>query len=193
MVLSAQATDVSVNKATAPLFTIADTPREDAGAGRGAAAPTTSRPSASYRTKAKNVIALSQLLVEQHGGTGAATTARRSRRCPASGARPPMWCSNVAFGQPTIAVDTHIFRVANRTGLAPGKTPLEVEARAREDRARRAIKRDAHHWLILHGRYVCIARKPRCARCVGARALRSIREQNAGRRVSRSPSTSFMP
>ena len=117
-----------------------------------------------YRTKAKNVIALSKILLEAHGGEVPAVR-EALEQLPGVGRKTANVVLNTAFGQPTVAVDTHIFRVANRTGLAPGKDPLEVEARLVKFTPTEFLQ-DAHHWLILHGRYVCIARKPRCPACL---------------------------
>jgi endonuclease-3 len=163
VVLSAQATDKGVNKATAPMFEIADTPEKmvELGAAR---LTRYIKTIGLFRTKAKNVIALSKALVEQHGGQ-----VPRERDAlealPGVGRKTANVVLNVAFGQPTIAVDTHIFRVCNRTQLAPGATPLEVETRLNRI-VPDTYRLNAHHWLILHGRYVCIARKPLCPRCV---------------------------
>jgi endonuclease III len=167
VVLSAQATDVSVNKATEALFAVADTPEKMLELGT-ARLTDYIRTIGLYRTKAKHVIALSRILVEEHGGKVPATRGALEA-LPGVGRKTANVVLNVAFGQPTIAVDTHIFRVANRTGLAPGKTPFEVE-RGLEAIVPRRFLRGAHHWLILHGRYVCVARKPRCESCV-VRAL----------------------
>lgn len=163
VVLSAQATDASVNKATEPLFERADTPQKMLELGEAKLADYI-RTIGLYRTKAKNVIALSRILVEQHGGAVPRTRAALEA-LPGVGRKTANVVLNVAFGEPTIAVDTHIFRVANRTGLAPGKTPLLVEE-GLERIVPARWKQHAHHWLILHGRYVCIARKPRCEVCV---------------------------
>ena len=163
VVLSAQATDVGVNKATGPLFKAADTPRKMLALGE-ARLKDFIKTIGLYNAKAKNVIALSRILVEQHGGeVPSERTALEA--LPGVGRKTANVVLNIAFGQPTIAVDTHIFRVGNRTGLAPGKTPLEVETKL-ERVTPEARKRHAHHWLILHGRYVCKARKPDCWRCV---------------------------
>lgn len=162
VVLSAQATDVGVNKATKPLFAVADTPRKMVALGEEGLIRYI-RTIGLFRTKAKNVIRLSQILIDQHGGE-----VPRSREAlealPGVGRKTANVVLNTAFGEPTIAVDTHVFRVANRTGLAPGKTPLEVET-GLEKRVPARWKHDAHHWLILHGRYVCRARKPDCPVC----------------------------
>jgi len=163
VVLSAQATDKSVNLATAKLFPIANTPRQMVALGV-AGLEDYIRTIGLYRNKAKNVIALSRLLIERHGGEVPA--AREAlEQLPGVGRKTANVVLNVAFGQPTIAVDTHIFRVANRTGLAPGKDPLEVEHKLVKFTPAEFVH-DAHHWLILHGRYVCLARKPGCAKCV---------------------------
>ncbi len=162
VVLSAQATDAGVNKATERLFRIADTPERmlELGEERLREAIKTI---GLFNTKAKNVIALSRALVEGHGGTVPRDRAALEA-LPGVGRKTANVVLNVAFGEPTIAVDTHVFRVANRTGLAPGKTPAAVE----EELLRRTPKRwlrHAHHWLILHGRYVCKARTPLCPTC----------------------------
>jgi endonuclease-3 len=160
--LSAQATDVSVNKATKALFEDVDTPDKMVALGEDAL-KTHIRTIGLFNTKAKNVIALSRMLIDEHGG---AVPANRDalERLPGVGRKTANVVMNVAFGAETIAVDTHIFRVANRTGLAPGKTPLAVEA-GLEKVTPRLFRRHAHHWLILHGRYVCKARRPECWRC----------------------------
>ena len=163
VVLSAQATDASVNKATEPLFERADTPQKMLALGE-AKLTDYIRTIGLYRTKAKNVIALSRILVDQHGSAVPRTRAALEA-LPGVGRKTANVVLNVAFGEPTIAVDTHIFRVANRTGLAPGKTPLLVEE-GLERVVPSRWKQHAHHWLILHGRYVCIARKPRCEVCI---------------------------
>jgi endonuclease-3 len=163
VVLSAQATDVGVNRATEPLFRIADTPETMLALGEERLIQFI-RTIGLFRTKAKNVMALSRILIEQHGGM-VPQTRDALEALPGVGRKTANVVLNVAFGEATIAVDTHIFRVSNRTGLAPGKTPLLVEEgleRIVPDR----FKRGAHHWLILHGRYVCVARKPRCEICV---------------------------
>jgi len=163
VVLSAQATDKSVNLATAKLFPVARTPQEMVALGEERLAEHI-RTIGLYRTKAKNVIALSRLLIERHGGRVPAERAALEA-LPGVGRKTANVVLNVAFGEPTIAVDTHIFRVANRTGLAPGKDPLAVEERLLKFTAEE-FRLHAHHWLILHGRYVCTARKPRCPECV---------------------------
>src|SRR5881398_4048242 len=165
VVLSAQATDVGVNKATPALFAIADTPQKMLGLGEERLTEMI-RTIGLFRTKARNIIALSRMLIEQHGGT-VPRDREALEKLPGVGRKTANVVLNVAFGEPTIAVDTHIFRVGNRTGLAPGKTPLEVE----QGLLRRVPERylvDAHHWLILHGRYVCQARRPLCGQCAVA-------------------------
>ncbi|MBK7898129.1 MAG: endonuclease III [Azonexus sp.] len=163
VMLSAQATDVSVNKATARLFPLAPTPAALLALGEEGLAEAI-RTIGLYRSKARHVIATCRILLEHHGGE---VPARREalEALPGVGRKTANVVLNTAFGQPTIAVDTHIFRVANRTGLAPGKTPLEVEKRLLRTTPAE-FRQDAHHWLILHGRYVCKARKPECERCL---------------------------
>ncbi len=163
VVLSAQATDVSVNKATRPLFEKVKTPEAMLALGE-AKLKGYIKTIGLYNSKAKNVIALSRILTEQHGGQVPASR-EVLETLPGVGRKTANVVLNIAFGQPTIAVDTHIFRVGNRTGLAPGKTPLEVETKL-EKVVPEARKMHAHHWLILHGRYVCKARKPDCPACV---------------------------
>ena len=165
VVLSAQATDTGVNKATPALFALADTPAKMLALGEERVVELI-RTIGLFRTKAKNLIALSRILVEQYGGEVPHDRAALET-LPGVGRKTANVVLNVAFGEPTIAVDTHIFRVANRTGLAPGKTPLAVEM-ALEACTPAQYKRYAHHWLILHGRYVCTARKPDCPNCVVA-------------------------
>jgi endonuclease-3 len=163
VVLSAQATDASVNKATVELFRIADTPARMVALGE-AGLKQHIKTIGLYNSKAKNVIALSRALVEQHGG--AVPRAREALEAlPGVGRKTANIMLNTLYGEPTIAVDTHVFRLANRTGLAPGKTPRAVEDRLVKLVPER-YKRHAHHWLILHGRYVCTARKPNCPACV---------------------------
>jgi len=163
VVLSAQATDAGVNKATPALFAAADTPAKMVALGEDTVRDLI-KTIGLFRTKAKNVVALSRILVEQYGGE-----VPRSREAlealPGVGRKTANVVLNVAFGEPTIAVDTHIFRVGNRTGIAPGKNPLEVELQL-EQVIPAEFMRHAHHWLILHGRYTCLARKPRCELCV---------------------------
>ncbi len=163
VVLSAQATDASVNKATEPLFRIADTPAKMLKLGE-AKLKDYIKTIGLYNTKAKNVIALSRILTEEFGGQ-VPEDRETLQKLPGVGRKTANVVLNVAFGQATIAVDTHILRVGNRTGLAPGKDPLAVELQL-EKRVPEKYKRNAHHWLILHGRYVCKARKPECPRCV---------------------------
>ncbi len=161
--LSAQATDVSVNKATRGLFQEADTPEKMLALGEGRLKEHI-KTIGLFNTKAKNVMALSRILIEEHDGQVPRDRAALEK-LPGVGRKTANVVLNIAFGEPTIAVDTHIFRVANRTGLAPGKTPLAVEL-ALEKAVPAARKLHAHHWLILHGRYVCKARKPDCPACV---------------------------
>ena len=163
VVLSAQATDAGVNKATPALFAAADTPEKMAALGE-ARVQELIKTIGLYRTKARNVVALSRKIVEEHGGAVPRTRAALEA-LPGVGRKTANVVLNVAFGEPTIAVDTHIFRVGNRTGLATGRTPLEVETRLEQVVPER-FKRHAHHWLILHGRYVCVARRPLCGSCV---------------------------
>jgi len=163
VVLSAQATDASVNKATEPLFRLADTPQKMVALGEERVTELI-RTIGLFRTKARNVIALSQRLVAEHGG--AVPGSREALQAlPGVGRKTANVVLNIAFGEPTIAVDTHIFRVGNRTGLATGRTPDEVE-----DVLNRVVptayRLHAHHWLILHGRYICIARRPMCPACL---------------------------
>ncbi|MEY2802460.1 MAG: hypothetical protein RL513_2045 [Pseudomonadota bacterium] len=162
VLLSAQATDVGVNKATRKLFPVANTPQAilDLGLER---LERFIRTIGLYRTKARNLMAACRILVDQHGGEVPGTR-EALEALPGVGRKTANVVLNVAFGQPTMAVDTHIFRVSNRTGLAPGRNPLEVE-KALERRVPQAYAVDSHHWLILHGRYVCQARKPRCWEC----------------------------
>lgn len=162
VVLSAQATDVGVNKATGPLFKVADTPEKMVALGE-AKVRDYIKTIGLFNTKAKNVIKLSRLLIEEHESAVPRDRAALEA-LPGVGRKTANVVLNVAFGEPTIAVDTHIFRVGNRTGLAPGKTPLEVEI-GLVKRTPEKWKLHAHHWLILHGRYVCKARKPDCAAC----------------------------
>ena len=163
VVLSAQATDASVNKATAPLFKIADTPEKMLKLGE-AKLKGYIKTIGLFNTKAKNVIRLSEILVKEHGSEVPADR-EVLQTLPGVGRKTANVVLNIVFGQPTMAVDTHIFRVGNRTGLAPGKTPLDVELKL-EKRVPEPYRLHAHHWLILHGRYVCKARKPDCPVCV---------------------------
>lgn len=163
VVLSAQATDAGVNKATPALFAVADTPEKMIALGESALRDHI-KTIGLFRTKAKNIIALSKKLVAEHGGM-VPPLREALEALPGVGRKTANVVLNIAFGEPTIAVDTHIFRVGNRTGLAPGKTPFEVESRL-ENVVPAAYKRHAHHWLILHGRYICTARRPSCENCV---------------------------
>lgn len=163
VILSAQATDKGVNKATARLFPVAETPQAILDLGeeglRGYI-----RTIGLFNTKAKNIVKTCAILVDEHDGQ-----VPRERKAlealPGVGRKTANVVLNTAFGEPTVAVDTHIFRVSNRTRIAPGKTPLEVEKKLLRFLPREFLK-DAHHWLILHGRYVCIARRPQCANCI---------------------------
>jgi len=163
VILSAQATDKSVNRATRPLFKKADNPHSLRKLGV-AGLETFIKSIGLYRTKAKNIIATCGILIDQHAGE-----VPRNREAlealPGVGRKTANVVLNIAFGEPTIAVDTHIFRIANRTGLAPGKDPLAVEQKLLKFTPDE-FKQHAHHWLILHGRYVCIARTPRCGDCL---------------------------
>ncbi len=163
VVLSAQATDVGVNKATTELFKVADTPAKMVALGE-AKLRDTIKTIGLYRTKAANVVRLSKMLLAEHGGD-VPTDREALEALPGVGRKTANVVLNVAFGQPTIAVDTHIFRLGNRTGLAPGKDPRAVEA-ALVAIVPEQYLRHAHHWLILHGRYVCTARNPKCEACV---------------------------
>ena len=163
VVLSAQATDASVNKATPALFEVADTPEKMLALGE-ARLQDYIRTIGLYRTKAKNIIKLSEMLIAEHAGE-VPRTREALQRLPGVGRKTANVVLNVAFAEPTIAVDTHIFRVGNRTGLARGATPDQVEARL-EKVVPAHYKLHAHHWLILHGRYTCMARKPNCPACV---------------------------
>ena len=163
VVLSAQATDAGVNKATPCLFKLADTPEKMAKLGEPRVRELI-KTIGLYRTKAKNVIALSRQLIAAHGGQ--VPHDRESLEAlPGVGRKTANVVLNIAFGEPTIAVDTHIFRVGNRTGLAVGKTPLEVEMKLMQVVPKRYLLH-AHHWLILHGRYTCLARRPLCEKCL---------------------------
>jgi endonuclease III len=176
VVLSAQATDVGVNRATAPLFKQVQTPAQMVALGE-ARLKDFIKTIGLFNTKAKNVIALSEILVREHGGQ-----VPRDRdvleQLPGVGRKTANVVLNVAFGEPTMAVDTHVFRVSNRTGLAPGKTPLEVETKLLKV-VPPEYGRHAHHWLILHGRYTCMARKPLCPTCI-VRDLCAYKEKTPG-------------
>jgi endonuclease-3 len=163
VLLSAQATDVGVNKATRRLYAVANTPAAMLALGEEGLADYI-KTIGLYRTKAKNVIATCRILLEQHGGE-VPQQREALEALPGVGRKTANVVLNTAFGQPTIAVDTHIFRVANRTRIAPGKDVREVEEKLLKV-VPREFRHDAHHWLILHGRYVCKARKPECARCL---------------------------
>jgi endonuclease-3 len=163
VVLSAQATDASVNKATAPLFKIADTPEKMVKLGE-AKLKGFIKTIGLFNTKAKNVIRLSEILIKEHASTVPGDR-EILQTLPGVGRKTANVVLNIAFGEPTMAVDTHIFRVGNRTGLAPGKDVLAVELML-EKRVPEPYRLHAHHWLILHGRYVCKARKPDCPVCV---------------------------
>jgi len=163
VILSAQATDKGVNKATASLFPVANTPQALLALGEeGLKAHI--RTLGLFNAKAANIIKTCAILVERHGGEVPNERAALEA-LPGVGRKTANVILNTAFGEPTLAVDTHILRVANRTGLAPGKTPLEVECKLMRAVPREFL-RDAHHWLILHGRYVCVARKPHCGDCI---------------------------
>ena len=166
VLLSAQATDAGVNKATRRLFPVAGTPQRLLALGLDGLTEYI-RSIGLFRTKAKNLLRTCELLVERHGGV-----VPREREAlealPGVGRKTANVVLNVAFGEPTMAVDTHIFRVSNRTGLAPGANPLQVE-RGLLERVPGPYRVDAHHWLILHGRYVCLARRPRCGSCAVSR------------------------
>jgi len=163
VVLSAQATDVGVNRATGPLFKFIKTPQQMVALGEKKLIDHI-KTIGLFRTKARNVIGLSHLLIERHGGE-VPKTHEELQALPGVGRKTANVVMNVAFGEATIAVDTHIFRVGNRTGLAPGKNPLQVELKLLK-RVPGEYRLHAHHWLILHGRYTCKARKPECPTCV---------------------------
>ncbi len=163
VVLSAQATDVGVNKATKTLFKVADTPSRMVALGLEGLKEYI-KTIGLFNTKAKNIIGLSQALIAEHGGKVPENRAALEK-LSGVGRKTANVVLNIAFNQPTIAVDTHIFRVGNRTGLAPGKNPLEVEKKLLEVIPGH-YRHHAHHWLILHGRYICKARKPECTKCL---------------------------
>jgi endonuclease-3 len=186
VVLSAQATDAGVNKATPPLFKLADTPEKMAALGEERVRELI-KTIGLYRTKAKNVIALSHKLIAEHGGQ-VPNTREALQELPGVGRKTANVVLNIAFGQPTMAVDTHIFRIGNRTGLAPGKDPLAVELKLLEVIPDKYMMH-AHHWLILHGRYICVARRPLCEKCVIAdlckwpgKTVLQIQRSSPGRR-----------
>ncbi|MCG7976730.1 MAG: endonuclease III [Candidatus Thiodiazotropha endolucinida] len=163
VILSAQATDKSVNKATQQLFPLANTPEKILALGV-EGLKRYIRTIGLFNSKAKNIVETCRILIEEYGSE-VPDTRKALERLPGVGRKTANVVLNTAFGQPTMAVDTHIFRVANRTRLAPGKTPLEVERKLLRY-IPQSFLQDAHHWLILHGRYTCIARKPRCGSCV---------------------------
>ena len=163
VVLSAQATDAGVNKATPALFALADTPEKMAALGEPQVRELI-KTIGLFRNKAKNVVALSEKLLAEHGGQ-VPNTREALVALPGVGRKTANVVLNMAFGQPTMAVDTHIFRIGNRTGLAPGKDPLAVELKLLEV-VPEPYMLHAHHWLILHGRYVCVARRPLCEKCI---------------------------
>ncbi|MDD2686319.1 MAG: endonuclease III [Gallionella sp.] len=163
VVLSAQATDISVNAATRQLYPVANTPQQLLALGEEGLREYIQRIGL-YKTKAKHVIQLCRMLIEQHAGA-VPQTREALEALPGVGRKTANVILNTAFGQPTIAVDTHIFRISNRIGLAPGKDVIEVEKKLMKF-VPAEFKLDAHHWLILHGRYVCQARKPRCGACI---------------------------
>ena len=183
VVLSAQATDKGVNKATEELFKVADTPEKMVKLGEDKLRDTI-KTIGLYRGKAKNVITLSKLLLEKHDGQ-VPRTREALEELPGAGRKTANVVLNVAFSEPTIAVDTHIFRVCNRTNLAPGKNVLQVEL-GLEKKVPDKYKLHAHHWLILHGRYTCIARKPLCPTCV-VRDLCRYKDKTKEGEVLRTP------
>ena len=162
VILSAQATDRSVNVATKKLFPVANTPEKMAALGEERLSEYI-KTIGLYRGKAKNVVAMSKILLDEHGGK-VPRTREDLEKLPGVGRKTANVVLNVAFGEPTIAVDTHVFRVSNRTGLAPGKDPLEVETNLHKVVPAKYLQ-NAHHYLILHGRYTCVAKKPLCAKC----------------------------
>jgi len=162
VVLSAQATDIGVNKATRGLFPLADDPYKMVALGEDKVRELI-RTIGLYKTKAKNVIGLSEILIAQHGGA-VPNDQKALEALPGVGRKTANVVRNIYFGEPTIAVDTHLFRVGNRTGMAKGKTPLEVELKLLKN-IPKPFLRHAHHWLILHGRYICTARNPKCEAC----------------------------
>ena len=175
VVLSAQATDKGVNKATAQLFPVARTPAAIVKLGVDGLIPYV-QSIGLFRNKAKNIVALSEILLRDHGGRVPANR-EALEKLPGVGRKTANVVLNVAFGEPTIAVDTHIFRVANRMGLAPGKTPEAVEQKLLKV-VPDEFRQHAHHWLILHGRYTCVARTPKCGECI-VRDLCDYRDKTA--------------
>ena len=162
VILSAQATDVSVNAATEKLYAVANKPQDLLALGVDGLKPFI-KTIGLYNSKADNIIKTCRILLDEHGGN-VPCTREALEKLPGVGRKTANVVLNTAFGEPTIAVDTHIFRVSNRTGIAPGKTPLEVEKRLLRLTPKQ-FRKDAHHWLILHGRYICKARKPLCGSC----------------------------
>jgi len=175
VLLSAQATDVSVNKATRLLFPVAHTPQQILDLGL-EGLESHIKTIGLYRSKARHLLQTCQILLEQHGGQ-VPRTREALEALPGVGRKTANVVLNSAFGEPTMAVDTHIFRVSNRTGLAPGKTPLEVELKLLK-RVPAEYRVDAHHWLILHGRYVCKARQPLCQQCSVSTECDQYRHEN---------------
>lgn len=176
VLLSAQATDVSVNKATRSLFLVANTPVKMLALGL-QGLESHIKTIGLYHAKARHLLQTCQILLDQHGGQ-VPRTREALQALPGVGRKTANVILNVAFGEPTLAVDTHIFRVANRTGLAHGKTPLEVELQLLKNIPQRYLQH-AHHWLILHGRYVCQARTPQCTRCAVANYCQTFLSQRA--------------
>ena len=174
VILSAQATDKSVNLATRELFPVADTPQKILDLGEAGLREYVQRIGL-YQTKSKHIIKMCRILLEQHNGQ-VPQTREALEALPGVGRKTANVMLNTAFGQPTIAVDTHIFRISNRIGLAPGKDVVEVEKKLMKF-VPDEFKQDAHHWLILHGRYVCVARKPKCRECI-IQDLCEFREKN---------------
>ena len=187
VVLSAQATDRSVNLATKKLFSTANTPAKLLALGEAGLQDHIKRIGL-YRTKAKNILATCAMLIQHYDGK-VPQTREQLEKLPGVGRKTANVILNTAFGEPTMAVDTHIFRVANRTGIAPGKNVLEVEQKLLKN-VPREFRHDAHHWLILHGRYICVARKPMCAVCI-INDLCEFREKNfdmpSGERLNKLP------
>lgn len=177
VILSAQATDKSVNLATRKLFLVADTPEKILQLGETGLSPFIQRIGL-FRTKTRNILATCQLLIEQYNGE-VPRTRTELEKLPGVGRKTASVILNTAFGEPTIAVDTHIFRVANRIGIAPGKNVLEVERKLLKV-VPNEFRHDAHHWLILHGRYICKARKPLCHQCLIV-DLCEFKEKKSGR------------